>query len=308
MLRLMPARSLVLPLVLTACQGTRGGDLARPDAADGDQVVDGAGGGAPLAGTIQVAEVHGPYGDHGLVQGTLWDGSFLGFHGEVMNDGTCRLLTFEPSFCDPGCETGMCIDGVCQEYPVTDAGTLTVTGLTSEVVVEPEPFPFAGYVYWAMLEDADQFVAGDPVTASAPGGKFPGFELSSAGVDPLELAFDNDEIGMPNGADYTFTWPAVGQDDGERLRLTLNANNQTHGGPYLAIIECDAPVSAGRFTIPREMVEAFPATEHWEACAGGDCPLSSALRYRRGTAAVADGEVELLVGSQVLFYLVHPAP
>jgi hypothetical protein len=80
-------------------------------------------------------------------------------------------------------------------------------------------------------------------------------------------------LGMPNGADYTFTWPAVGQDDGERLRLTLNANNQTHGGPYLAIIECDAPVSAGRFTIPREMVEAFPATEHWEACAGGDCPL-----------------------------------
>jgi hypothetical protein len=54
-------------------------------------------------------------------------------------------------------------------------------------------------------------------------------------------------------------------------------------------------------------VEAFPATEHWQGCAGGDCPLSSALRYQRGTAAVPEGEVELLVGSEVLFYVVHPA-
>lgn len=60
--------------------------------------------------------------------------------------------------------------------------------------------------------------------------------------------------------------------------------------------------------IPRAMVEAFPATEHWEGCAGGDCPPSSALRYQRGTAPAGEGEVELLVGSEVLFYVVRPAP
>lgn len=299
---------LIAILLFSACEGTSGGDPPdRPDAAGSDDR-DAAGDLAPLVGSLRVAEVHAPFSDHGLVRGTLWESGFPGFHTEVMNDGTCRLFTYEPSFCDPGCEQGMCIDGLCRDYPVTDAGILTVTGLASEVMVEPEPFPFAGHGYWAVLEDPDQFAAGDPVIASAPGADFPGFEISAAGVDPLDLALDNDQIDMPNGADYTFTWPSDGADGADRLRLTLNSNNQTHGGPNLAIIECDTPASAGRVTIPRAMVEAFPATEHWDGCAGGDCPPSSALRYRRGTAPVGEGDVELLVGSEVLFYVVHPAP
>jgi len=300
---------LVLVFALSACQGTSGGDLHIPDSGDSNEGDSGGGGESALVGSIRVTEVHAPYGDSGLIQGALWQSGFAGFHSEVLSDGTCRLLTFEPSFCDPGCEQGMCIDGVCQEYPVLDAGTLTVTvtGLPDEVVVEPEAFPFAGYGYWLPLEASELFSAGDPVIVSAPGGAFPGFEIEAAGVDPLELALDNDEIAMPNGGDYTFSWPAD-PESADRLRLTLNANNQTHGGPNLAIIECDTEASVGQIVIPRDMIEAFPATEHWEACAGGDCPPSRALRYQRGTGVAGDGEVELLVGSEVLFYVVHPAP
>lgn len=305
----MRRRLLLFLTLFAACQGTSGGNLDLPDAAQNEEA-DGGGGSAPVLGAIQVTEVHAPFGDSGLVQGTLWEPDFTGFHSEVMNDGTCRLLTYEPSFCDPGCEVGMCIDGICREYPVIDAGALTVTGLAmGDVVVEPQEFPFAGYGYWAVLEQADLFAAGDPVTVSAPGADFPGFEMSAAGTSPLELVLENDEIAVPNGADYTFSWPSSPDNDAERLRLTLNSNNQTHGGPNLAIIECDVAAADGELTIPQAMIEMFPATEHWEACAGGDCPPSRALLYQRGTGGTADGgAVELRVGSEVVFYVVHPEP
>ena len=61
-------------------------------------------------------------------------------------------------------------------------------------------------------------------------------------------------------------------------------------------------------TIPRAMIEAFPETYHWDACAGSDCPMSSALRYRSGAVEVGGGTLSLLVGSEVRFYVVHPAP
>ena len=259
-----------------------------------------------LLGSLKVAEVHAPYGDSGMVQGALWSSAFAGFHTEVMNDGTCRLLTYEPGFCDPVCQEGLCLGGVCQDYPVTDAGVLTVSGLGEELLVEPQPYPFGGHGYWTVTERSELFAGGDQIGVSAPGGDFPGFEVTAGGVDDLELGLENDEIQMPNGRDHTFTWPPSPERE-ERVRLTLNANNEFHGAPYLAIIECDAPAADGAITIPREMVEAFPPTEHWDACAGSDCPLSHAMLYRRGVAGAGDGEVELLVGSEVLFYLVHPA-
>lgn len=300
----MRAHTVLFLCFAAACHGTSGGVADGPDAGDGEADAE-PGGDAPLLGSLKVSEVDAPYGESGVVQGSLWTSDFGGFHTEVMNDGTCRLLAYEPSFCEPWCEQGLCIDGECREYPVIDAGTLTVNGLAEEVMVAPQAYPFAGYGYWTVLDRADLFGGGDQVTVTAPGGGFPGFEVTAGGVDDLELGLENDEIRVPNGADYTFTWPAGSGD--ERMRVTLNSNNEFHGAPSFAIIECDAPASAGELSIPRAMIEAFPATEHWQGCAGSDCPPSHALLYRRGAAEVSEGEVELLVGSEVLFYVVHPA-
>jgi hypothetical protein len=57
---------------------------------------------------------------------------------------------------------------------------------------------------------------------------------------------------------------------------------------------------------PKAMIDAFPATENWQVCAGSDCPRSMIQRFNRGVAAIADGGwVGLTVTSEVSFGVVH---
>jgi hypothetical protein len=300
-----PMRALPLFLLLAACgdAGSSGRDAA-PDVDAGAEPDAGPDG--PRVGEIRVVEYTTPFGDGplGMVSGELWEPGFTGFHTEVMSAGGCRLLEYQPSLCDPVCETGFCVDGECRDWPALDAGTLTVDGLSREVAIEPEAYPFSGYGYMAWFQD-DLFAEGDEITASAPGAEFPAFSLAARGVAPFELDLDDDELDMPNGADKVFTWPA-GEAD-ERMRVTINANNGGHGQPFAAIIECDAPAAAGTLTIPRAMIDAFPETYRWDVCAGQDCPQSTAVRYRRDSAEVGGGTLPLLVGYQVGFYVIHPA-
>jgi hypothetical protein len=294
-------------LALAACGGGGGG----PDGGggDGDGGLPDAGSGTALLGSIRVVEsVFGQYAS-GRVDGELVLAGYPGIYTETMNDGTCRLVEFHSSFCDPACDTGWCIDQVCVPFPDwVDAGRLTVTGLKAAVAIDPN---YCGFQGWGYCDGGalppDLFDPDDPVTASAPGGDFPAFSVDAAGVAPLVVAgLNNDELDMPNGSDLVFIWNPV--SDSQQVRLVINANSSGgHGSPYQAIITCES-VDDGSLTIPRAMIDAFPETYRWDICAGSDCPLSWAMRYARGTTAVNDGEVELLVGAQRSFYVIHPAP
>jgi hypothetical protein len=125
-------------------------------------------------------------------------------------------------------------------------------------------------------------------------------------VPPLVAAFANDELPLADGADATVTWTPVDPDDPAlRVRLVLNANNQGHGLPYESVIECDA-ADVGALVVPAAMIDAFPTTERWEACAGSDCPLSTLTRYRKASVDVAGAPVDLAVGSQIMLWVIHP--
>jgi hypothetical protein len=123
----------------------------------------------------------------------------------------------------------------------------------------------------------------------------------------LQAQIQGGHIDLLAGQDYTLRWtPATGAGAAEaRVRLTVNSPNSSHGQPYKAIIECDAPDAAGALTVPRAMVDALPRLVAFSSCVGIDCPPSYIMRYARGTAAVTGGYVELLVGDQMAIGVNH---
>jgi len=303
---------LLLALALPAACGDDGGDSSDgpPAAVDGGPDAAPGADGAPATtiGELQLVETRAPWGASGVLDGVFVAEGLPRWHTEVATGGTCRLLRFQAAFCDPPC-SGFCREGnVCLPFPTfTDAGRLTVTGAKAPITADPGPYGFVGHGYGASLP-ADLFDDGDLLTARFAGGPLPAFEVAARGVAPLVVTLANDELPLPNGADVTFRWTAAPAGADTRVRLTLNANNAGgHGSPYAAILECDAP-DTGSLVIPRAMIEAFPATYRWEVCAGSDCPLSSATRYRRGAADLAAGRVDFLAGARVSFWIIHEVP
>jgi hypothetical protein len=275
-----------------------GGADARP-AGDG-----GLGGGE--SGRVFVSERNWYGTTSGYVFGELMTGGLHRYHTETMAAGACRLLEYEPAFCDPPCYTGLCSPGnVCGPYPTyLSAGTLTITGLRQPLSVTPVGCGFCdGEQYWPQSQLPEDLFAPDAtVTASAPGAAFPAFSVTAGAVPTLEATFPDDKITIQDGVDFTLRWTAG--DGDARVRVILNANNAGHGAPYAAILECDGP-DTGSIVIPGALISAFPSTMAWQACAGSDCPPSRVMRYRRGTTEAGGGVVELLVASEVLFGVDH---
>jgi hypothetical protein len=310
---------LVLGLALAACgddDGTPGADAGAdaavtPDAATGDAGTGDDASITPLAGELQLVEVVDPWSPSSRLHGVLAPGGFPVWQEETARQGDCRLLAFIPHFCEEWCD-GVCVaENVCEPWPTyASAGALTVTGAKASLAITPGDYGFMGAnVYYWYGDTADLFDDGDPITATfaGAGAAVPGFAVTSAGVAPLALtSLSNDELALPNGQDVVVTWEAGAADT--RVRLTLNANSAGgHGSPYEAIIECDT-ADDGSVTIPRALVEAFPETYRWEMCAGKDCPMSTAVRYRRGSTDIAGGRVELRVGASVSFWILHDLP
>ena len=100
----------------------------------------------PLAGACDLAEDFGGFqvvsAESGsAVEGDVSDGvvpqSVL---EEVQRSGDCYVLRRNNPYCEPACEAGeTCdFDGQCLPYPTKqDLGTVTMTGLTQAVSMEP---------------------------------------------------------------------------------------------------------------------------------------------------------------------------
>lgn len=299
--------TLCLPLgLLAACS-----DDAGTDPTDGG--VDSPDPGGELLGTTTLLEVHNIYDDggtprddrYGNASGFYVAGRMPRWHREVARAGDCVLLRHTPSLCTPACTDGLCVDtNVCEPFTTfRAAGAMTVTGLTAPLTLTGPD----GYYYAQDAVPADLFRDDATVTASLAGAAYPAHAITTGGVPPLVAAIDGVSITLVPGQDHVLRWTPATTD--ARVRVTLNANNRGHGMPYLGIIECDAPDSAGQVTIAAALVDGFPETQAWTICAGTDCPPSWIRRYRRGTTAMAGGVAELIVGSQRNFGVEHhPAP
>ncbi|MDQ3365883.1 MAG: hypothetical protein M3680_10690 [Myxococcota bacterium] len=294
-------RPVLFMLVLAAC-----GDRAelRPDAGDpvpGDDL--------PTIGRIEILETRAVYDGietpTGRVIGSFLDGPPPRWHRETMRAGACALRVHTPSSCSPACASGLCNDGECQRWAsYVSAGTLTVQGLTTGVTIAPVD----GWYYPPDSLPANLFADTATVTARLTGGALPAMTLTTTGVPPLVAAIADGKVTIPYpaGTDFVIRWTPAADDS--RIRLTLNANNQGHGFPFLAILECDVADSAGELAIPAAMLDAFPETFASSICAGTDCPPSLLRRYHRATQAVGEHAVELVVASELQFGLEHDRP
>ena len=305
---------LAVVLSLAGCGG--GGD----DDEGGGGVV-GGGGGNPAcesadgsmaaSGDVKIGGVQTIEGDRASVEGVLVAGTDWQFFGmapqrqiESARAGDCVLYEWEPSFCDPECTDGICHDGTCKSYPeLISAGTLRVVAGDALIQVDSDALTFWGAIYRTEILAAP--AAGAQVAFCAGGDTAGGFGAILEAVPPLTGALPDDGVvELADGEDLMVSWDG-GSD--ARVRLTINADNQGHGLPFRAILECDSE-DTGSLVVPQELVEAFPSVprppENF-ACAGTDCPRSQLVRYRAHRIDEPDLRLEVRVESAVQFWIEH---
>lgn len=230
------------------------------------------------------------------------------FHTDVMTSGACTLKKWVPSQCPGDFCSGICQEGVCKPYTsYVDAGNVAITGLTLPVSMNASEYG-AFYYLENVVVPTELYTPGSTITAQLAGkGTFPALTFTTTGPSPLTTSIVKHELTLTPHADAVITWTA-GTVPGASVRLTLNANNHGHGQPYEAIIVCEIADAAGALTVPKAMVDAFPATQNWGACVLSDCPRSTIQRLTRGIAPLPNGNgawVSLTVSSEVSFGVVH---
>jgi hypothetical protein len=292
----MRMRFVSLMVILAACGDGSGNGAVDAAGSDTDADVDPAPHFESAPSSLWITEmpaITGGTTEYSRILGAFRDGALPTAHDEVMREGACRLLTYEPVSCDPLCTDGMCVDtDQCAPYPAQlSAGTLTITGLYDTLNLDPD----LGR-YWHQ-DGMDLYAPGATVTVSASGADVDAFELSvtaPGGDNPtVDQAGALDFPRFGTGTGHTFTWTPV--DPGSRVRLWMAAD-VAHGQPYAAIVECDAP-DTGSLTIAADILDGFIDPQNWSC---GECPEQYLMRYRRATTP--DDSFELLVGTRLAFF------
>ena len=305
--------------LLAALVAFAGGGCGGDDGGSGGGRVDGGGnpeceaeaGSMPASGAVKLGGVTTIDDTRASLEGLLVSGTDWQFFNmapqrqvESARAGDCVLYQWEPAFCEPACTDGICHDGECKSYPdLLSAGTLRVVAGSQFIEADAGSPTFWGQIYLEEILAAP--MAGVEVAFCAGGEAAGGFGAILESVPPLLGALPDDGIlELIDGDDMVVSWDA---DSDARVRLTLNADNEAHGLPYRAILECDA-ADTGQLVIPQELVEAFPAVPRPSepvVCAGSDCPRSQLIRYRAHQVDEPDLKVEVRVESAVEFWIEH---
>lgn len=169
---------------------------------------------------------------------------------QVGEDGSCTLLRRNNPFCDPGCNAGdVCdFDGNCIPYPLNqDVGTVTVTGLLKDVMLEPVP---PTYSYFDTMLPHPGFEPGAIITVEATGGKYSAMQLHGIGVEMVVPADDDLHLDRDEALEVAWT-PG---DPRATMRLQIAVDQ--HGTSPLALV-CSVPADEGSLTISGEIVTQF---------------------------------------------------
>jgi hypothetical protein len=172
----------------------------------------------------------------------------------IASSGDCQLFTTPNLSCD-GCNvvTETCSPSGCIPYPVSiDAGTISVTGLESELIMTPSGgskrysnptgFPHPG------------FQPGAAITLQSSGSDaIATFSLRGFGVSPLEVA--DAPVQISAGSAALISWTAPPASGPTKISLTLNVN---HHGSTSQWISCETD-DTGSLEIPAELVDELLA-------------------------------------------------
>lgn len=267
-------------------------------------------------GTVLLSEQRGREAQIGLVFARFDPAGDRGWEAVTAEEGGCRIYSRGPFFCYPECPN-VCVDGECRDViSLVRAGAVTIDGLEGryQVEVSQEGLGYSGrdhvYVGRGGAIGGDVFAPDADIEVRVGGGyEFPGFSGSTTGVEPLEADFEpGDHVPFPHNDDHVVQWTPGSADT--RVRLTLRGVEIGHAGPPQDKLVCDAP-DTGMLTIPGamlgrmpELVTPFPRDY---GCVG-QCPwgISSLTRYRTESVEVADGTVEIVTASEIMFWAAHP--
>lgn len=227
--------------------------------------------------------------------GAAFDAPAPSFHEEAERQGFCRLLTYEPSFCDPACSDGkICFDGACVANPAPiSAGALELRGAgDSAIDLEPNE---VGHYYWS-TEDFG-YDAVDVIAVSATGDVAPAFELSACLVEPPEPTRDWSMLMEARGdtEDIVLSWSNPLPSARFYLRMTTGIG--THGGISPVEVECEGP-DRGSLTIPGAYLDALYA-EGWSC---GECGGNELFRYHAERTGKGTDTIELRAESGATFW------
>jgi len=227
--------------------------------------------------------------------GAIYDGPAVAFHHESDRVGSCRLLTYEATGCDPLCTGGdVCIDSECVSYPATiSAGALTLTGV-ADAPVEVEPIMEGQYSWSASASIVD--VAA--IRAQAEGDAIGPFDLTTCAVEPPvpEGDWSAAMSARGSGEDVTLTWSNPYSTSRVYLRMTTGIG--THGGISPVEIECEGR-DLGSLTLPGAFLDLLYDGPYWSC---GECGDNRLLRYHATEAEVGGTAVQLRTQSPAMFY------
>jgi hypothetical protein len=245
----MIGRAALAVVIATGCGGGGGGGEdpdARPDADPNlpcteDELIG-------MFRAIPEPTAASRYG--GQLHGEVTDRPYPVTLATMAEIGGCRYVAPSPALCEPAC-TGMAIcdaTATCVEFPaVTPAGTVTLTGSTPAIELEPVP----GYGgYYTTQGYPGLYARDDELVLTVEGdGAVAGFALTTIGVPPIELP--TQMITATEHEDLTIGWNAVGGIADAEVMIHLD--NDHHG--IRAYVECVAPASAGSLVVPAAVLD-----------------------------------------------------
>lgn len=206
--------------------------------------------------------------DSGGLFASFSDSPPVDFQTELEREGSCRLVGFESSFCDAGCEWGeQCVDGECVgEAPREDRGALLWSWPEGSEELQPDDL----LGYWGSAQAST--VGASEVTVSA-------ITLEAPTLLPVtpDGSWEDALSARAAGEDLTLRWTDPLEDS--RVRLHMTDCVGSHGGIGAAEIECEGPDS-GALVIPGAYLDAL-ADGDWSR---GECGSHALVRY----AAAAD--------------------
>jgi hypothetical protein len=293
------------------------GGYAGSDAGAGGQAGDGqaGAGGDSGEGVVPSTPVHGrvrvgirenrdPAASNGYVDAAFHDqalrlDAFAAYppdlHEVSLQGGDCTLFEAAARQCNPPCGASQyCGAGnLCKAAAkLAAAGAITVNGVGAALSLVPN-----SNGYTELEFPATNLTAASNVHVAAAGGLTPAFTLETRGVPvPSYVMSDDWEIRLVDGQDYVLTW--TGASDA-KVQLLLNSG--WHGAPPEATLLCEAPGSAGRITIPAQIVAAYPPAggaglfQHW----------SWLSLMRRSSVVVGGKTIELIVSRDRLVQPIH---
>ncbi len=222
-------------------------------------------------------------------------------HEAWLTRGACTLFVARPpGNCPEPCRQGPDVweycsaDSVCvPEGARLSAGTLTVTGLTAPVTLQPDET-----AYYSPLGEppANLFEPGSAIAVTAVGAALPAFTAPLTGVGDMETTFGR-ALELVDGEDLVIGW--VPRGDGALVEVALQTG--WHGAPPTAVIFCQAPESAGQVVVAADIVRAFPP----HGGIGLFQHISWIRRVSRALVASPGGPIEVLVSSEQGLDIVH---